>query len=580
MAKHCPILRNSISGSQLIGIDLGGDGVTLNDPGDGDGGANDRQNFPTITNVFASGGGTTITGTLNSTPNQTFRVELFQNGRCDSSGYGEGDSYVGFTSVTTDGSGNASFNVNYPISLSTSNGITATATDGNGNTSEFSRCVPLNIPGALTFNGGASTSEANTPASVQVVRVGGNLGTVTVDYATQSGTATAPSDFVAQTGTLTFADGEVSKAIQIPIVNDSTFEGPETFSVVLSHPTGGATLGAQTSATVTIIEDDPPPTLSIADGHLAEGSSGVANMEFVVTLSPVSPATTVVSYYTLGWTATPNQDFQMVSGTLTFRPGETQQTILVPVYGDTFYEPDETFNVFLSNPVNAALARSPAVGTIVTDEPQPHFTISDVRILEGGSVTTAVITLNCDQPVIGQIGYGTFDGTAHAPGDYRSSSGTLDFALQSSRTITILISGDDEPEPDETFTVRFTSNSTSAVIDRNPITVTIVNDDIGFGPKAQNVALGTKGRAQSQPWERAGGPDDRSRLIRHRRDRRRAIEHHRLRGHHDAGFRRQEGRQDRRQRDTAGAVLADVHRAGQRLPASQAGDQTIRDRGA
>ena len=115
-------------------------GVTPNDPGDGDTGANNLQNFPLIASAVSGGGATTIHGTLNSTINTTFRLEFFSNTACDPSGHGEGETFLGFTDVTTDGGGNASFMVTFPTTVPAGQFITATATDPDGNTSEFSEC--------------------------------------------------------------------------------------------------------------------------------------------------------------------------------------------------------------------------------------------------------------------------------------------------------------------------------------------------------------------------------------------------------------------------------------------------------
>lgn len=154
-----PTVRNRISGNSIhsnvrvfstdgLGIDLNAsgnetdatDGVTTNDAGDADDGGNRLQNYPVLTSVSSSGGTTTVQGTLNSTPATTFQVEFFANTACDPSGYGEGETFIGFTSVTTDAAGNASFTT----MLSTNVGcrsVTATATDPLGNTSEFSTCL-------------------------------------------------------------------------------------------------------------------------------------------------------------------------------------------------------------------------------------------------------------------------------------------------------------------------------------------------------------------------------------------------------------------------------------------------------
>ena len=139
------VLGNSIYGNAGLGIDLieGADvtGVTPNDPCDADGGSNGLQNFPVLTSASVAGGMATLAGSLNSTSSTAFRVEFFSNITCDSSGYGQGRSYLGFANVTTDATCNASFG---PFSFPVSAGqmvFTATATDPDGNTSEFSACL-------------------------------------------------------------------------------------------------------------------------------------------------------------------------------------------------------------------------------------------------------------------------------------------------------------------------------------------------------------------------------------------------------------------------------------------------------
>lgn len=128
---------NSIFSNGALGIDLDSAGPTLNDPGDPDTGGNNLQNYPVISAVTISGGSATITGSLNSTANITFGVEFFSNTKGNPSGFGEGETFLGFITVTTDGNGNASYNVTFPVSAS-ARAFTATATDPNGNTSEFS----------------------------------------------------------------------------------------------------------------------------------------------------------------------------------------------------------------------------------------------------------------------------------------------------------------------------------------------------------------------------------------------------------------------------------------------------------
>ncbi|MDH4194564.1 MAG: DUF4347 domain-containing protein, partial [Nitrospirota bacterium] len=105
------ILGNSIYNNGLTGIDLGDNGVTANDAGDGDTGANNLQNFPVLTSANSNTSGTTIVGSLNSNANTTYRIEFFANrpSVADASN-GEGERYLGFATVTTNGSGNATIN--------------------------------------------------------------------------------------------------------------------------------------------------------------------------------------------------------------------------------------------------------------------------------------------------------------------------------------------------------------------------------------------------------------------------------------------------------------------------------------
>lgn len=147
------IRQNSIYDNAILGIDLGNDGVTQNDPGDTDL-ANNQQNFPVINSVT-----TTIDGSLNSNPFRTFRIEFFNSTTGDPSGYGEGKTFITSTNVTTDGSGNVNFSLPNPIPIG--GFISATATDLITNdTSEFSAIKQVLAPTAVAFNGARATHYA------------------------------------------------------------------------------------------------------------------------------------------------------------------------------------------------------------------------------------------------------------------------------------------------------------------------------------------------------------------------------------------------------------------------------------
>jgi hypothetical protein len=137
------VLSNSIFANGGLGIDLGIGGVTENDAGDEDTGANNLQNFPVLTSLSTVGGNVTITGMLNSTPDTAFTLQFFANPTVDPSGFGEGQELIGSMSVTTDGSGDTSFSATFPVAVLPDQFITVTATDPDNNTSEFSQAMTL-----------------------------------------------------------------------------------------------------------------------------------------------------------------------------------------------------------------------------------------------------------------------------------------------------------------------------------------------------------------------------------------------------------------------------------------------------
>jgi hypothetical protein len=260
-ASNAEILGNEITANGQLGINNGTDLVTANDLGDGDVGANDLQNFPVLTAATLGVGTVTVSGTLDSTPSTTFRVELFSNLACDSFGHGEGAHLLGAVDVTTDGSGLGSFG---PLALPVIAGetvITATATHPAHRTSELSACLTatggppplptLSIDSVSQGEGNAGT----TPYVFTVVLSDASATPVTVAYATTDGSALAPADYAATGGVLTFSPGgPLSQTITVDAVGELLVEADETFFVDLSAPSG-ATL-ANSRGTGTILNDD------------------------------------------------------------------------------------------------------------------------------------------------------------------------------------------------------------------------------------------------------------------------------------------------------------------------------------
>ena len=196
--------------------------------------------------------------------------------------------------------------------------------------------------------------------------------TVTVNYATANGSATASSDYVPAVGTVTFNPGETSVPLAIQVIGDTVLEPNENFFVNLSAPVN-ATL-AETQGVGTILNDDTTAgiSVSIGDATVIENScGGTPKTIFNVTLSSASSQSVSVNYATSNGTALSTSDYSAASGTLTINPGKTSGQIIVLARSDLTIEPDETFFVTLSNPVNATIGDGSAQAIIKNDDFTP-----------------------------------------------------------------------------------------------------------------------------------------------------------------------------------------------------------------
>ena len=298
---------------------------------------------------------------------------------------------------------------------------------------------------------------------------------VSVSYATADGTATAGGDYMAATGTLMFAPGEVSRTIAVSVIDDSLNEPDETFTLVLADPRG-ATLG-RGSALGTIRDDDEPPALSIAGDT---GPEDVGELVFSVTLMARALTEVTVNYATMDDTAIAGDDYEPVEGTLTFAPGETAKTILVAVVDDAVDEADEeVFAVMLSGPSGATLAHSLVRGTIRDDDEPPALSVADAAGDEDVGALEFAVTLSAPSGIEVSASYATADGTATAGGDYAAATGTLMFAPgEVSQTIRVAILDDALHEADEeAFSLALSELRNAAAAD-DSATGTIRDNDL------------------------------------------------------------------------------------------------------
>jgi len=225
---------------------------------------------------------------------------------------------------------------------------------------------------------------------------------------------------------------------------------------------------------------DPPVTLATSDCSVTEGDAGQVSCNFTVTLSAATGQTVSVAYATANGTAVSGQDYVAASGTLTFPPSTTTRTVGVAVIGDLIDEPDETFFLNLSSPVNATIADGQGIGTILDNDPPPSVSVSDCAVVEGNAGSTpCTFTLSLSAPsgFTASVNYATADGTATAGADYTTAAGTATFTPgSSSQTVDVQVLGDTLVEPDETFFVNLTGPTNASLGDAQGVG-TIGDDD-------------------------------------------------------------------------------------------------------
>jgi hypothetical protein len=271
--------------------------------------------------------------------------------------------------------------------------LAVTATDDAGDSSADAVVLDVVTPPSLVLKPGAGGvmegDSGQVTVNVPITLSAPSPDPVTVDYTTLDpggvGVAAAGADFLAKTGTLTFAPGETSKSVSITVLGDRIDEPPlyigEWIFVAFSNASGATIDPAFYSMGLGVIgDDDPPPTIKPGAGGVREGNTGDAIVQVPVVLSNPSATTITVHYATLdvagSGMASTGTDFAPKSGTVTFAPGETAKTVAITVHGDTTKEPPllwgEWIWVAFSNPsANASLDMSfygLGLGIIIDDD--------------------------------------------------------------------------------------------------------------------------------------------------------------------------------------------------------------------
>jgi len=351
--------------------------------------------------------------------------------------------------------------------------------------------IDQNFATVFVIPGGVASLEFAEPTSVvtegagtidlQVTRTGAVGGQVTIDYEIIDGTATAGDDYTAVSDTLTWPDGDSDpKTITVPILQDAIPEGPETFTVELSNPTGGAVLGAIDTTEVTIDDDDSSTVrFTVAATGVAETGGTIS-----LTVSRTGDITAAgsVTWATADGLAVAGQDYTSAGGTLDWAAGNgDEKTIMVTILDDALYEETEAFTVVLSSPGGNAFLGDPSTATVsIADDDviEIVFSTADFAADEGdGNATITAWRTGATNGTV-TADFATTGGTATPGGDYTNVSGTLSWADGDSapKTFDVPLIEDGNGEIDETVLLSLSSPTGGATIGA-PGTATLTIED-------------------------------------------------------------------------------------------------------
>ncbi len=261
----------------------------------------------------------------------------------------------------------------------------------------------------------------------------------------------------------------------------SAFDGESTAGVWTLRVTDMSTEDTGTLNNWGLAIDFVPADFSVADASTAE-DAGTAT--FTVTRGGDLTETNTVTYATSDGTATAGSDYAATSGTLTFAPGQTTQTVTVAIVDDTVHEDSEAFTLTLSGATGTdtpTISRATATATITDDDPVADFAIADASASEGDGTAVFTVTRGGDASYAATVDFETIDGTALAGADFTAASGTLSFAAgEVSKTVGVAVFDDVAKEDTETFTVRLSAptGAYTPTISRADGVGTIADDDV------------------------------------------------------------------------------------------------------
>lgn len=336
-------------------------------------------------------------------------------------------------------------------------------------------------PPAIAFGDNSYSeveSAGSTVITVELAEPSAKMITVDYDAMDAAGKLGKVADFTPISGTLTFTPGVTSQSFVVTLVDDLIDEPDETAVLTLSNPDNGV-LGDPAGATLTITDDDDPPTIAFS-GATAEVNEADGTVVISATLSVESAKEISVMVETIGETADAGDDFTSASEVLTFAPGVVLQTVTIPLINDDQVEPNETLSVVLSSPDNATLGDPAELRLTVVDDDQPTviFAETELAISEDGVMLFAQVVLSEASPLPVTIEYATVSGTAVSAADFTPISGTLTIEPgNTSASLNITIIDDQSDEPDEAFSVQLLAADGGILAGDETLTVNVIDND-------------------------------------------------------------------------------------------------------
>jgi Calx-beta domain len=328
-----------------------------------------------------------------------------------------------------------------------------------------------------------SVREDGTPiAAVTVTRTGSTTGAVSANVNLTDGTATAPADYTNTAIPVSFAAGDnTPKVINIPIVNDTLFEGNETINLTLGSPTGNATIGTQNTAVTTIVDNDS--TLQFSAPTFSVNEDGTPIAAVTVTRTGITSGPVSATINLADGTATAPADYTNTPIVVNFAPGDnTPKVVNIPVVNDTLVEGTETLNLTLGSLTgNASIGtQSTATFDILDNDSTLQFSGPTFSVNEDGTPVAAVTVTRTGSsagPVSANVNLS--NGTAIAPGDYANSPISVNFAAGDTtpKVVNIPIIDDTLVEPNETVNLTLGSPTGNATIGMQSTAVTTIVDN-------------------------------------------------------------------------------------------------------